>query len=126
MNADLRQLLKQAAKHGWSCSLRNGGHLKITHTSGAVVTAASTASDYRALKNVRAVFERVSGPLVPKPGPGRCKTARRAPAARRRRAVPLEPLWPKVPAMELALDGYALAHPEAQLADQINELRETG
>jgi hypothetical protein len=40
--------------------------------------------------------------------------------------VPLEPLWPKVPAMELALDGYALAHPEAQLADQINELRETG
>lgn len=73
MNADLRQLLKQAAKHGWSCSLRNGGHLKITHTSGAVVTAASTASDYRALKNVRAAIERVSGPLVPKPGPGRCK-----------------------------------------------------
>ena len=70
MNADLRQLLKQAAKHGWSCSLRNGGHLKITHTSGAVVTAASTASDYRALKNVRAAIERVSGPLVPKPGPG--------------------------------------------------------
>ena len=91
--------------------------------SGAVVTAASTASDYRALKNVRAAIERVSGPLVqtrPRPLQDRAPCLPRAAPRRAARTAVAEGASNGTGARRVR------ARTQAQLADQINELRETG
>lgn len=48
-----------AEARGWSMRLTNGGHLRWTHASGAgPVYSAASPSDWRALRNVRALMLR--------------------------------------------------------------------
>lgn len=54
MDKDLRKLLNELELEGWSWSKTNGGHVRLTHNSGIIVFASWTASDHRALKNIRA------------------------------------------------------------------------
>jgi predicted RNA binding protein YcfA (HicA-like mRNA interferase family) len=60
MRHDLRQLLRSAAARGWRVELtRRGAHVRLVHPSGAVVVAAGTPSDCRALANLRAQLRRI-------------------------------------------------------------------
>jgi hypothetical protein len=54
-----RQLRSLASAYGWSLEHTRGGHLKLTHPAAAVpIFTASTPSDRRALRNVRAELRR--------------------------------------------------------------------
>jgi hypothetical protein len=59
MRKDLRQLLGQYAKHGFRVSRTNGGHLRFEGPNGELVFGASTPSDHRSLKNLKAQLDRV-------------------------------------------------------------------
>lgn len=53
------KVLSIASKHGFILS-RSRNHFVFRHESGAVVTCSKTASDYRALRNIEALFKRAS------------------------------------------------------------------
>lgn len=52
MSKDLKRLIRLAEMHGWSVTLRRGGHLKWQNPDGRMVFSASTCSDYRGQKNL--------------------------------------------------------------------------
>lgn len=58
-NRDLRAILVEAEQRGWGVEQTRKGHLKLTHPTGAVVFAASSPSDHRAIKNMEARLRRV-------------------------------------------------------------------
>lgn len=56
---DLRVLLAELAAEGWQDEGHTGKtHIKLRHTTGALVFLAGTPSDRRALKNARAAARR--------------------------------------------------------------------
>jgi predicted RNA binding protein YcfA (HicA-like mRNA interferase family) len=55
---EVAEVLRQAEARGWRVRPTRGGHWKLTHPSGAIVVAASTPSDARALKNLTANLRR--------------------------------------------------------------------
>lgn len=57
-NREMRELVKEAAKDGWTVTLRKGGHLKFEHPEAACVFASSTPSDHRSVANTRAQLRR--------------------------------------------------------------------
>jgi predicted RNA binding protein YcfA (HicA-like mRNA interferase family) len=60
MRHALKELLRAAEARGWRVELtRRGGHVRLVHPDGAVVVAAATPSDHRALANLRAQLRRV-------------------------------------------------------------------
>jgi predicted RNA binding protein YcfA (HicA-like mRNA interferase family) len=59
MRKDLRQVVRQYAKHGFRVSRTKGGHLRFEGPNGELVFGASTPSDYRSLKNLKAQLDRV-------------------------------------------------------------------
>jgi len=54
---DIKKLLKEAVAEGWSCEQTNR-HYKLRHPSGALVVVSGSASDRRAILNVRADLRR--------------------------------------------------------------------
>lgn len=54
MNKGLKQLLNELEQEGWSWTNTNSGHVRLTHNSGVIVFCSWSASDHRALKNIRA------------------------------------------------------------------------
>ena len=62
MSAHRRELLQALAayeRRGWKVKKTRGGHFKLTSPGGAVVFAAHSASDWRAIKNTKARLERI-------------------------------------------------------------------
>jgi hypothetical protein len=59
MRKDLRQLVRQYAKHGFRVNRTKGGHLRFEGPNGELVFGASTPSDCRSLKNLKAQLDRV-------------------------------------------------------------------
>jgi len=59
MSKDLKQLIRDLPP-AWKAMPTRGGHMKLRHESGAIVTCASTPSDWRAIRNLRARIKRVS------------------------------------------------------------------
>ena len=59
MHKDLRQLVRQYAEHGFRVNRTKGGHLRFDGPNGELVFGASTPSDYRSLKNLKAQLDRV-------------------------------------------------------------------
>lgn len=55
---DFRQLLRRCRDLGCEIGVTRGEHIKITCPNGAVVITASTASDWRSIKNLRASLRR--------------------------------------------------------------------
>jgi len=55
---DFRPLIDAAVAQGWQVSTTGGGHLKFQSPAGRVVFAASTPSDWRASRNLRAELRR--------------------------------------------------------------------
>ena len=64
-NRDLRRIVRDAEARGWTCDLTRKGHLKLRHPSGAIVIAAWSPSDHRALKNLEARLRRVERGQAP-------------------------------------------------------------
>ena len=56
---DLRKLLRTLRALGWKTERRKGGHYCLTAPDGVQVFTGSTASDWRALKNLRARLRRM-------------------------------------------------------------------
>lgn len=51
---DLRLLLEAAEAQGWTFSRRKGAHIKGVHfATGRTVTVSATASDWRAICNIK-------------------------------------------------------------------------
>jgi predicted RNA binding protein YcfA (HicA-like mRNA interferase family) len=55
---DLREVLVEAERSGWTVDHTRRGHLRLTHPNGALVYCSSTPSDYRGVKNLRALLRR--------------------------------------------------------------------
>lgn len=54
-----KRLAKLADEHGYEMSPTRGGHIKLTRQrDGAVVFAATSASDWRSLRNLRSQMRR--------------------------------------------------------------------
>jgi len=53
-NKDQRQLLRKAAKQGVIISKDGKGHLRLVCPNGYIIRCASSVSDYRGVKNIRA------------------------------------------------------------------------
>lgn len=51
MDKRYRKLFKELRQHGWTVEQTNKGHFKVTSPEGAIIIAASTASDHRAHLN---------------------------------------------------------------------------
>jgi predicted RNA binding protein YcfA (HicA-like mRNA interferase family) len=49
---EVQELIKQAEAQGWVVQQSSGGHLKWLSPMGGFVFSSSTASDYRAVKNI--------------------------------------------------------------------------
>ncbi len=58
MNSDVKDLVKHAEQHGWTCERTRNGHVRFTSPKGATVFGPSTPSDRRSLLNVRAQLRR--------------------------------------------------------------------
>lgn len=58
MANDMRKLFKEATAGGWVITDTGGNHFKLKHTTGPIVFVSRTASDYRAIRNVRADMRR--------------------------------------------------------------------
>lgn len=52
------ELTRLAARDGWRVEPTRGGHLRLRHPSGALVHAAGTPSDRRALANTLSTMRR--------------------------------------------------------------------
>jgi hypothetical protein len=56
---DLTTLIRTARARGWEVTVTRGGHLRFRHpASGALVHSASTTSDRRGMRNLRADLRR--------------------------------------------------------------------
>lgn len=86
-NKEVKDLLTRAKTIGWEPwgRTRSGGYRMRWPATGTIVTVPAVPGEWRALANVEAEMKRTSGPLRPKPGPGRRKAARTQ--ARRREAA---------------------------------------
>lgn len=59
MNKEIKQIVQDAESRGWTREPSRNGHIKLRHpTTGRMVVMASTPSDVRALKNIRAELKR--------------------------------------------------------------------
>lgn len=76
--SDYRKRLTAAAEALGFTLEGTGRHLRFVHDNGAV-TAPRTPSDHRAVRNVIATMERVSGRKIPRPGAARYRNQRRKP-----------------------------------------------
>lgn len=56
---ELLQLLDAYGRRGWGITKTGGGHIKIVSPGGAVIFAANSATDWRAIKNTKARLERI-------------------------------------------------------------------
>lgn len=56
-NKDLSKMLKTAKKKGANIS-KIGSHIRVEY-AGALIVVSSTPSDWRALRNIRSMFNRV-------------------------------------------------------------------
>lgn len=56
LHKEVRSLL--AASPGWTATRTSGGHIRLVHTSGALVHASTTPSDRKNLTNLRALMRR--------------------------------------------------------------------
>ncbi|GAN86359.1 hypothetical protein Gain_0027_034 [Komagataeibacter intermedius TF2] len=54
-----RRFQQEMQARGWSVSVTRGGHLKWTHSNGAIYFSAGTPGDRRAVKNARAAMRRL-------------------------------------------------------------------
>lgn len=54
-----RRFQQEMQARGWSVSVSRGGHLKWTHSNGAIYFSAGTPGDRRADKNARAAMRRL-------------------------------------------------------------------
>lgn len=123
---DVRELLDRATAAGWEYVGRSGsGHhrMRWPHT-GQVVTVASTPGP-RSLPNSEADMAAISGPLRPRPGPGRTKAQRAA--DRRRASMTRRPVAavaaPARPDWQAALADWAATHLTEE-AEPYRDLRE--
>lgn len=56
---DARKIVEYAESKGFTASLTKASHIKLTHTSGAVVFCSGTPSDWRAKRKIEADIDRV-------------------------------------------------------------------
>ena len=59
MKRDLRALLDDARRRGWSVDRTRSDHWRLRHPSGAIVDSGSTPSCPRAVRNAAAAIRRV-------------------------------------------------------------------
>lgn len=57
-STSLRGLISTARLRGWTVTYTPGGHVRFAHPDGGLVHAASTPSDYRAVRNIAAELRR--------------------------------------------------------------------
>ena len=55
---NVKELIVQLQKEGWTVEHSKGGHYKITSPRGGVVFVGATPSDHRALRNVERYLKR--------------------------------------------------------------------
>lgn len=53
VSKDIKQLFKAARDHGWKVKRRNNGHYLIQGPNNEKVFCSGTASDHRAVKNIK-------------------------------------------------------------------------
>lgn len=63
MNKDTRKLSKRVRKQGWEVYYTRNGHICFRSPSGEKVIGPGTASDWRALKNLKANLRRAGANL---------------------------------------------------------------
>lgn len=56
----LREIAAIFGPLGWTWSITNGGHVRWTHASGAIVFAAYSPSDHRAVRNLKSQLRRMT------------------------------------------------------------------
>lgn len=62
ISGDLRQLIKEAEKDGWSAERTRGGHIRFTRPGRGPVFFGSTPGDRRAYMNCRSALRRAAAP----------------------------------------------------------------
>lgn len=61
MKKDMRQLMRQYRREGWSITPTGGGHWLWRGPNGETVTTSGTPGDYHSLANVKAQLRRTMG-----------------------------------------------------------------
>lgn len=56
---DYKRVLLDAERRGWSVQYRRSGHIKLTHTSGAIYFTGASPSDRRVCLNLDRALRRL-------------------------------------------------------------------
>jgi len=59
MAREIDQLIRELGQNGWTAERTRGQHYKLTRSSGLIYFCSGTASDRRAIKNIRADIARL-------------------------------------------------------------------
>lgn len=59
MRKELKSLLSDAEKRGWTWTKTKAGHIRLVHPCGAISFMASTPSENRALTNAESILRRL-------------------------------------------------------------------
>lgn len=59
MDKELKVIVKEARKQGWTVEETRNQHIRFISPSGAVYIAHKTASDHRGIKNMKAHLRRL-------------------------------------------------------------------
>lgn len=53
VTADMKPVLLEAIEHGWQATITGGGHVRLQHPQHGVVFCGCSASDWRAVHNLK-------------------------------------------------------------------------
>lgn len=59
MSREIKELTRELERDGWTVEKTKGQHLRLTHPAGYLYFCSATASDHRAIKNIRADINRL-------------------------------------------------------------------